>query len=131
MDHDAVVQTIIVLHPGVEFSYDGDGSSLGPVEDETGVLLSRGLEWHGDGDGPTLEALEEGWPQAQSDKALTVIKAQRDALLGSSDWTDLPHAPLTDDQKTEWLTYRQALRDWPDQDGFDPLDPPAWPVIPS
>ena len=37
----------------------------------------------------------------------------RDSLLAQSDWTQLPDSPLTDAKKTEWATYRQALRDFP------------------
>lgn len=37
----------------------------------------------------------------------------RDILLAQSDWTQLPDSPLTDAKKTEWATYRQALRDFP------------------
>jgi hypothetical protein len=35
----------------------------------------------------------------------------RDNLLASSDWTQLPDAPLSVALKAEWTTYRQALRD--------------------
>ena len=37
----------------------------------------------------------------------------RNALLVDSDWTQMPDSPLTDSKKTEWATYRQALRDLP------------------
>lgn len=42
-------------------------------------------------------------------------RAQRDDLLRDSDWTQVPDAPTN---KTAWATYRQALRDIPDQEGF-------------
>jgi hypothetical protein len=32
--------------------------------------------------------------------------------LQSSDWTQLPDAPLTEEQKTAWANYRQAVRDF-------------------
>lgn len=38
---------------------------------------------------------------------------KRDRALIESDWTQLPNSKLTDAQKTEWETYRQALRDYP------------------
>ncbi len=37
----------------------------------------------------------------------------RNALLLDSDWTQFTDSPLTDTKKTEWKTYRQALRDMP------------------
>lgn len=41
------------------------------------------------------------------------IKKKRDFLLLNSDWTQLSDNLLTDEQKAEWRTYRQALRDLP------------------
>ena len=46
------------------------------------------------------------------------IRAERDKKLAACDWTQLADSPLTDEQKTAWGTYRQALRDVPAQDGF-------------
>jgi len=37
----------------------------------------------------------------------------RNILLKASDFTQIPASPLTDPKKTEWATYRQALRDLP------------------
>tara|TARA_A100000164_G_C21813595_1_gene726761 strand:- start:874 stop:1074 length:201 start_codon:yes stop_codon:yes gene_type:complete len=42
---------------------------------------------------------------------LQLLRANRDAKLMNSDWTQLVDAPLTDSKKAEWVTYRQALRD--------------------
>lgn len=39
------------------------------------------------------------------------IRARRDALLAASDWTQLPDSPLSKSKKSEWASYRQALRD--------------------
>lgn len=52
-------------------------------------------------------------------------RAQRDELLAASDWTQVADAPV--DQEA-WATYRQALRDVPDQSGFP--GEIAWPVQP-
>jgi hypothetical protein len=59
----------------------------------------------------------------------TNARLERDALLRESDWTQVLDAPLTDDQKTQYRTYRQALRDitlhqkWPDLADED------WPTL--
>lgn len=41
------------------------------------------------------------------------IKRKRNDLLARSDWTQLADNTLTDEQKAEWRTYRQLLRDLP------------------
>ena len=38
---------------------------------------------------------------------------KRNNKLFASDWTQMPDSPLTAEKKTEWATYRQALRDVP------------------
>jgi hypothetical protein len=39
------------------------------------------------------------------------LRESRFIKLIESDWTQIPDSPLTAEQKTEWATYRQALRD--------------------
>lgn len=41
------------------------------------------------------------------------FKENRNGLLHTSDWTQSDDSPLSDAKKTEWKTYRQALRDLP------------------
>ena len=43
------------------------------------------------------------------------IRAERDQLLAASDWTQVADAPVN---QLVWATYRQALRDVPQQGGF-------------
>jgi len=52
-------------------------------------------------------------------------RALRDDLLVQSDWTQVSDAPV---DQSAWATYRQALRDVPDQAGFP--SEIAWPVQP-
>ena len=55
-----------------------------------------------------------------------VVRAERDAKLAASDWTQLPDVPLA--TKEAWAVYRQALRDvtlQPDPFAID------WPVAPG
>lgn len=54
------------------------------------------------------------------------VRSRRKGLLFDSDWTQLPDAPLTDEEKTQWSAYRQALRDITAQAGF-PTNV-VWPV---
>jgi len=44
---------------------------------------------------------------------LVLIRDRRDYLLSLSDWTQAADSPLSDLKKTEWATYRQALRNLP------------------
>lgn len=57
-----------------------------------------------------------------------VIRTERDQWLYGCDWTQLTGAPLDAADITAWATYRQALRDVPD----DQSDPYAiqWPTPP-
>ena len=48
-----------------------------------------------------------------SDEILENIRLTRDYRLQTSDWTQMPDSPLTDEKKGEWATYRQALRELP------------------
>lgn len=53
------------------------------------------------------------------------IRKQRDDLLAKSDWTQLPDAPLTDEKRSEWSTYRQELRDISTLEGFPYVELPV------
>ena len=63
--------------------------------------------------------------QADHDAAAAAVRAERDRLIAATDWTVLGDAKTA---KADWKTYRQALRDVPEQAGF----PYAveWPVPP-
>ncbi|UOF80694.1 phage tail assembly chaperone protein [Caudoviricetes sp.] len=53
------------------------------------------------------------------------VRQQRDALLVSSDWTQVLDAPV---DQAAWATYRQALRDITTQTGFPQVV--EWPISP-
>ena len=48
-----------------------------------------------------------------ADKDFTSIRAQRNARLAATDWTQGADSPLSNSKKAEWATYRQELRDYP------------------
>lgn len=52
------------------------------------------------------------------------VRAERDAKLAASDWTQVPDSPQY--QNSAWLAYRQALRDITMQSA-----PVVWPSEPS
>lgn len=58
--------------------------------------------------------------------AAAARRVARDRKLADSDWTQLPDAPLSADERAAWATWRQLLRDldmdgsdWPDQPGSE------------
>ena len=57
------------------------------------------------------------------------IRAKRDKLLDATDWAVLPDSPLDEPSKTALKTYRQALRDVPQQVGFP--NSVSWPNMPE
>ena len=59
-----------------------------------------------------IEALLSQWSDA---KARLDCRAQRDALLVASDWTQVADAPV---DQAAWAMYRQSLRDITTQVGF-------------
>jgi hypothetical protein len=61
---------------------------------------------------------------ADADARAAQVRAQRDRLLADSDWTQILDAPV---DRTEWATYRQALRDLPQAEGFPDVSLPAMP----
>ena len=68
-------------------------------------------------------ALGDPWPQ---------IRAYRDKLLTATDWTQVGDSPLDEPAKASWATYRQALRDIPqDQAGAAGYLDIVWPSEPG
>ena len=57
-----------------------------------------------------------------------IVRAMRNQKLQESDWTQFADVPLTPEQRAEWVTYRQELRDVTNQpDPFHII----WPVEPN
>ena len=69
---------------------------------------------------------QEAAYKAQKDAEFAAnARNQRDTLLTQTDWTQVADAPV---DKAAWATYRQALRDVPQQIGFPTTI--TWPVKP-
>jgi hypothetical protein len=56
------------------------------------------------------------------------VKAKRDVLLQSTDWTQIPNNPLTPEVQQQFVVYRQELRDITLQSGY-PFNV-VWPLLP-
>jgi len=87
-------------------------------------------------EGPTAQPTESELLQAQQDYASDQIaewselRRIRNSLLTDCDWTQISDAQLTSAQVTEWQTYRQALRDIP-ENITDPSAEVDWPDLPE
>jgi len=68
-------------------------------------------------------------PTPYEPTAEEIFKAERETLLIRSDWTQLADNQLSDSKKTEWATYRQALRDLPAN--TSDYANPTWPTEPT
>lgn len=70
-------------------------------------------------------------PQLEIDAASEIkTRAKRDRMLGYTDWTQVPDSPLSEEKKTEFQVYRQALRDLPTHANWPNLTDEDWPVMP-
>jgi hypothetical protein len=96
-----VVETCTTTAPDDEYLKD-----LEPVRQSDGTWKE---EW------VRLETTDEYKTAATVRKTQQVL-ADRQYLLSISDWTQIPDVVLTN--KTEWATYRQALRDVTTQPGY-------------
>ena len=71
------------------------------------------------------DAQEAEHAAGADDRAAAEIRTERDAKLLATDWTQVADAPV---DQAAWATYRQLLRDMPEQAGFpNTID---WPVAP-
>ena len=55
--------------------------------------------------------LPEPTEEMLAEHHLNALSQLRQRYLQDCDWTQMPDSPLSAEKKTEWQTYRQALRD--------------------
>lgn len=72
---------------------------------------------------------ETAYRTSIDNQAAASVRAERNRKLAACDWTVLTDSPLTTAQKTEWQTYRTALRDISAAEGFPHTM--EWPTEPS
>ena len=113
------------LHPTaiveVDFKLENDGSGDALVYWN---VLKLGAQ-------PTLASIDSQISDSkiESYRRWKIIRAERDKLLRESDYMILADAPVDETQKQEWTTYRQVLRDIP-QD-YDSPDEVVYPDKPE
>ena len=73
-----------------------------------------------------VEVVEKTAEEIAADVASKAVnvRAARDRALSASDWTQVADAPV---DKESWATYRQALRDLPEAEGWPDVNLPTAP----
>lgn len=75
------------------------------------------------------DAEKQSYDDARNAETIDSLRNKRNILLAQSDWTQAPDTSLTDAKKAEWRTYRQSLRNLPENTS-DPSNT-LWPTRPS
>jgi hypothetical protein len=119
-----------ILWTGSSFDIVENPRPAQPSVEDGAEVVWNAAEWQWDVTPPPEPAAipePEPVPPTIEEQAATA-RAMRTALISQTDWTQLPDAPLTTEQKAAWVTYRQALRDITEQTTFpETID---WPVAP-
>jgi hypothetical protein len=105
------VDAILALRPGAQFRL---------VDDELTWQDSELTE-------PTSEEIQTKYDELVAAEPLKLLRAERNAKLAETDWTQSRDVTLTND--AAWATYRQALRDITDT--YSDLDSVVWPTKPE
>jgi hypothetical protein len=90
-----IIKTIQKINPTAQVSVSGDDINQITWENGTPPIPKEEI----------LAIL----PQVELDMALNNLRIKRNKLLVDSDYVVLADSPVTD--KSNWITYRQALRD--------------------
>lgn len=100
------------LRPAEKFSWQGEDYAT--------------LVWEDTTPKPTEAEINAKYDQIVANGPWRLLRWRRDGLLFGSDWTQSADAPV---DNAAWATYRQALRDLPDNT-TDPENP-VWPTPPA
>lgn len=68
-------------------------------------------------------------PAPTTEEVASQVRAQRDAMIAETDYLMMSDYPISAEDKALVETYRQALRDIPEQEGFP--SNVQWPVAPQ
>ena len=68
--------------------------------------------------GWTIYPKEQEQIDRETEAQAESIRTRRNELLSKCDWTVLVDSPLTEEKRSEWLAYRQELRDISELENF-------------
>ena len=90
------------------------------------------IEWHNGTPPIPKEQILAIIPQVELDMALDNLRAKRNKLLADSDYIVLADSNFTPAKKSEWMTYRTALRNLTQGlDTIEKVNNVAYPLKPS
>lgn len=126
------------VHP--EGPWDADNSkTVVHLQNSDDTETYKNLRYYKDGVWKVREACpssyhrwkDEAW-SLDSEELWKHIRETRDLRLWMTDWTQASDAPLTDEQKTDWASYRAGLRAVPEDNAdVTALEDVIWPTQPS
>jgi hypothetical protein len=97
------------------------------VPGATYAEINGEIKWDLDTPIPTDQEISETIIFLEIKKAEVKKRNERNYLLASSDWTVSNGSPLSEEKQAEWMTYRQELRDFPNQQDWVTLPFPNKP----
>jgi len=78
------------------------------------------------------QAEEQAWLAGAFDRAINELRTKRNKLLADSDYIVLADSTFTPQKKSEWMTYRTALRNLTQGlDTIEKVNNVAYPLKPS
>ena len=85
------------------------------IENDSTKDLYDNIIWKDENNKPTRDEVYNKITELQNNEALRILRNKRDKLLFDCDYLAMPDYPhSTDTIKQAWLTYRQTLRDLPE-----------------
>ena len=92
-----IIKSILAINPTAQVTVRG--TDINTCE----------IEWHNGTTPISKQDILDMLPQVELDIALDNLRTKRNKLLADSDYIVLADSPVND--KANWLTYRQSLRD--------------------
>ena len=113
-----IINAILKLNPNAQVVVRGDDIN--------------NIEWHNGTTPIPKEQILAIIPQVELDIALDNLRAKRNKLLADSDYIVLADSNFTPAKKSEWMTYRTALRNLTQGlDTIEKINNVAYPLKPS
>jgi len=100
------------------------------VNDLYNRIVDKWIEYRQGQENDLERALEASFSQSTI-LNWTKVSLIRNFLLMDSDWTQLGDAPLSTEEKAKWVTYRQKLRDIPEEQKDNAANAVVFPITPS